>query len=73
MDRSNEVLLLSPNVQDLLADGQTLWQKGRSSLLEVKFFPISAKDQGRVHQFGTKVFPGMFMGYSLDARRKLDR
>ena len=34
---------------------------------EVKFYPISSKDQGRVHPFGTKVFPGKFMGYVLNA------
>ena len=34
---------------------------------EVKFFPISAKDQRRVHQFSEKVFPGIFMGYALNA------
>ena len=33
---------------------------------EVNFNPIS-EDQGRVHQFGTKVLPGRFIGYALNA------
>ena len=28
---------------------------------------ISAKDQSRIHQFGKKVFPGLFLGYALYA------
>ena len=28
---------------------------------------MSAKDRGRVHQFGTKVLPAIFIGYSLNA------
>ena len=26
-----------------------------------------SKDQGRVHQFGAKVLPGIFIGYALNA------
>ena len=29
--------------------------------------PISAKDQSRIHQFGKKVLPGLFLGYALYA------
>ena len=29
--------------------------------------PISAKDQSRIHQFGKKVVPGLFLGYPLYA------
>ena len=32
-------------------------------------YPISAKDQSRIHQFGKKVFPGLFFGYALYAGR----
>ena len=32
---------------------------------DVNFYPITSKDQGRVHQVGTNVFPGMFIGYAL--------
>ena len=33
----------------------------------VENYPISAKDQSRIHQFGKKVLPGMFLGYALYA------
>ena len=29
--------------------------------------PITAKDQSRIHQFGKKVLPGLFLGYALYA------
>ena len=35
----------------------------------VEYHPISAKDLSRLHQFGPKVLPGMFLGYVLFARR----
>ena len=35
------------------------------SLLE--YNPISAKDQSKIHQFGKKVLPGLFLGYALYA------
>ena len=34
----------------------------------VEYHPITAKDQSRIHQFGKKVLPGMFLGYALYAR-----
>ena len=30
-------------------------------------YPITAKDQSRIHQFGKKVLPGFFLGYALYA------
>ena len=33
----------------------------------VEYCPISAKDQSRIHQFGKKVLPGLFLGYALYA------
>ena len=33
----------------------------------VEYYPISAKDQSRIHQFGKKVLPGLFLGYTLYA------
>ena len=63
------------NVQDLPADGQTPHERRFNSPVdgqnipsraEVEFYP-TAKDQGRVHQFGTKVLPCIFMGYALNA------
>ena len=29
--------------------------------------PVTAKDQSRIHQFGKKVLPGLFLGYALYA------
>ena len=34
-----------------------------------EYHPISAKDQSRIHQFGKKVLPGLFLGYALYAGR----
>ena len=33
----------------------------------VEYHPIIAKDQSRIHQFGKKVLPGLFLGYALYA------
>ena len=33
----------------------------------VEYYPISAQDQSRIHQFGKKVLPGLFLGYALYA------
>ena len=33
----------------------------------VEYYPISAKDQSRIHHFGKKVLPGLFLGYALYA------
>ena len=33
----------------------------------VDYHPFTAKDQSRIHQFGKKVFPGLFLGYALYA------
>ena len=30
----------------------------------VEYYPISAKDQSRIHQFRKKVLPGLFLGYA---------
>ena len=30
----------------------------------VEYYPITAKDQSRIHQFGKKVLPGLFLGYA---------
>ena len=66
------------NVQDLLSDGKTPCERrfGKpfngpimpfGSLAE--YYPMSAKDQSRIHQFGKKVLPGLFLGYALYAVR----
>ena len=33
----------------------------------VEYHPISPKDLSRMHQFGPKVLPGIFLGYALHA------
>ena len=33
----------------------------------VEYHPISAKDESRLHQFGPKVLPGIFLGCAFDA------
>ena len=34
---------------------------------DVEYHPITAKDQSKIHQFGKKVLPGLFLGYALYA------
>ena len=38
----------------------------------VEYYPISAKDQSRIHQFEKKVLPGLFLGYALYAGGNLE-
>ena len=66
------------NVQDLISDGKTpyerrLGQKFKGPIIPlgslVEYHPITAKDQSRIHQFGKKVLPGLFLGYALYAGR----
>ena len=66
------------NVQDLLADGKTLYArrfgepfKGLISPFRtvVEYQPISIGDQSILHQFGKKVLPGIFLGYALITER----
>ena len=62
------------NIQDLLSDGKTPYERrfGKPYKgpiipfgLLVEYYPISAKEQSRIHQFGKKVLPGLFLGYAL--------
>ena len=39
----------------------------------VEYHPIAAKDKGRLHQFGKKVLPGIFVGYALFAGERLEK
>ena len=50
------------NVQDLLADGKTPYERRG-------YHPMSARDQSRIHPFGKKVLLGIFLGYELIAVR----
>ena len=64
------------NVTDLLSDGKTPYERRFGKPFEgpinpfgslVEYHPITAKDQSRIHQFGKKVLPGLFLGYALYA------
>ena len=64
------------NIQDLLSDGKTPYERRfgepfRGPIIPfgllVEYYPISAKDQSRIHQFGKKVLLGLFLGYALYA------
>ena len=64
------------NVTDLLSDGKTPYERRFGQPFKgpiipfgslVEYNPITAKDQSRIHQFGKKVLPGLFLGYALHA------
>ena len=64
------------NVTDLLTDGKTpherrFGQPFKGPIIPfgslVEYHPIAAKEQSRIHQFGKKVLPGLFLGYALFA------
>ena len=64
------------NIQDLLSDGKTPYERRFGKTLEgpiipfgslVDYCPISAKDKSRIHQFGMQVLRGLFLGYALYA------
>ena len=64
------------NVTDLLSDGKTPYERRfgqpfRGPIIPfgslVKYHPVTAKDQSRIHQFGKKVLHGLFLGYALYA------
>ena len=64
------------NVTDLLSDGKTPYERRFGEPFNGQIIPIgslvechptTAKDQSRIHQFGKKVLPGLFLGYALYA------
>ena len=64
------------NDQDLLSDGKTPYERRFGKPFKgpiipfgslVEYYTISAKDQSRIHQFGKKVLPGLFLGHVLYA------
>ena len=64
------------NVTDLLYDGKTPYERLFGQPFKgpiipfgslVEYHHITAKDQSRIHQFGKKVLPGLFLGYALYA------
>ena len=70
------------NVTDLLSDGKTpcerrFGQPFKGPIIPfgslVEYYPITAKHQSRIHQFGKKVLPGLFLGYALYAGGKFGK
>ena len=70
------------NVTPICETSQTYYVMGRRPLKDVlgnflkdllfhlvEYHPITAKDQSRIHQFGKKVLPGLFLGYALYAAK----
>ena len=64
------------HIQDLLSDGKTPSERRFELPFNgpiipfgsiVEYHPISAKDQWRIHHFGKKVLPGLFLRYALYA------
>ena len=64
------------NVTHLLSDGKTPYERRFGQPFKgpiipcgslVEYHPITAKDHSRIHQFGKKVLPGLFLGYALYA------
>ena len=64
---STECCTYLGNIQDLLSDGKTPYERRVGEPFKgpiipfvslVENYPISAKDQSRIHQFGKKVLPG---------------
>ena len=64
------------NIQELLSDGKTPYDRRFGMPFNrpvipfgalVEYHPVSAKDISRVHEFGPKVLPGVFLGYVLFA------
>ena len=65
------------NVTDLLSDGKTPYERRFGQPFKGPIIPFgslveyhtkTAKDQSRIHQFGKKVLPRLFLGYALYAR-----
>ena len=62
------------NVIDLISVGKTPYERRFGQPFKgpiisfgslVEYHPTSAKDHSRIHQFGKKVLPGLFLGYAL--------
>ena len=62
------------NIHDKLSDGKTLYERRFGMPFNgpmipfgamVEYHLVSAKDQSRLHLFGSKVLPGKFLGYAL--------
>ena len=62
---TSAVLLQSGLHENWWADSMECYTYLRN--VTVEYYPITAKDQSRIHQFGKKVLPGLFLGYALYA------
>ena len=69
------------NVTYLFSDGKTpherrFGQPFKGPIIPfgslVEYHPRTAKDQSRIHQFGMKVLPGLFLGCALYAGGNLE-
>ena len=73
---STECCCYHRNIQDLLSDGKTPYERRFGKPFNgpiilfgamVEYHPISAKNFSRLHQFGSEALPGKFLGYVLYA------
>ena len=64
------------NIQDLLSDGKTPYERRFGETFKgpiipframVEYHPVSAEDLSRLHQFGPQVLQGKLIGYALHA------
>ena len=76
MKIGGQILWNATPICDLLSDGETPYERRFGQPFKgpiipfgslVEYHPITAKDQSRIHQFGKKVLPGLFLGYALYA------
>ena len=74
--KSMECYCYLRNIQDLLSGGKTPYERRFGIPFNgpvipfgalVQYHPISSKDLSRLHQFGPKVLPGVFLGHALNA------
>ena len=70
------------NIQDFLSEGKTPYERRFGMPFNgpvipfgamVEYHPTSAKDISRVHQFGPKVLPGLFLGLCIACGENLER
>ena len=79
---STECYCYLRNIQDLLSDAQTPYERRFGVPLNgpvipfgaiVDYHPTSAKDLSRLHQFCPRVLPGIFLGHAFHAGGNLER
>ena len=69
------------NVEDLMADGKTFYERRFGGPFKrpimpfgamVEYHPISTRGQSRLHQFGKKVLPGIFLEADIEELENLE-